>query len=188
MKMLCMLWAPVTHEPLNFSVPLVSALLGVIVLLFGRRLFWLCVAAVGFAAGFEVAPHFVHEPSAVLTLTIGLVFGFIGALLALFLQKVAIAIAGFLAGGKLATAIAAAFFVAAGAYFGIIFLVGGIIGALLLLTVFDWALIVVSSVVGAYLIGHTIVLPPAGSTILFIALAGIGIVVQAAMFRGTSPA
>jgi hypothetical protein len=181
-----MLWAAVTHEPLNFSVPIVSALLGVIVLLFGRRLFWLCVAAVGFAAGFEIAPHFVHEPSAVLTLTIGLVFGFIGALLALFLQKVAIAIAGFLAGGKLATAIAAAFFLAAAGYFGIIFLVGGIIGALLLLTLFDWALIVISSVVGAYLIEHTIVLPPAGSTILFIGLAAIGIVVQAAMFRGTS--
>jgi len=173
---------------MNFSVPIISALVGVVVLLFGRRLFWLCVAAIGFAAGFEIAPHFVHEPTAVLTLSLGLVFGFIGALLALFLQKVAIAIAGFLAGGKLATAIAAAFFVASAGYFGVIFLVGGIIGALLLLTLFDWALVVVSSVVGAYLIEHTIVLPPAGSTILFIGLAAIGIVVQAAMFRGRTAA
>jgi len=171
----------------NLSVPIISAALGLLVLLFGRRLFWLCVAAVGFAAGFEVAPHFIHEPSPVLSLSIGLVFGFIGALLALFLQKVAIAIAGFLAGGKLATAVAAAFFIAATSYFGIIFLVGGIVGALLLLMLFDWALIVVSSVVGAYLIEHTIVLPPAGSTILFIALAAIGIVVQAALFRGARP-
>src|SRR5205823_14444199 len=130
-------------SPMNVSVPIVSALLGVVVLLFGRRLFWLCVAAVGFAAGFEVAPHFVHEPSAVLTLTIGLVFGFIGALLALFLQKVAIAIAGFLAGGKLATAIAAAFFVASAGYFGVIFFVGGIVGALLLLLLLDCGLVVV---------------------------------------------
>jgi len=114
-------------------------------------------------------------------LTLGLVFGFIGALLALFLQKVAIAVAGFLAGGKLATAIAAAFFVASAGYFGIIFLVGGILGALLLLTLFDWALIIVSSIVGAYLIEHTIALPPSGATILFIGLAAIGIVVQASM-------
>src|SRR5207249_3648783 len=127
---------------MNFSVPIISALIGVVVLLFGRKLFWLCVAAVGFAAGFEVAPHFVHEPTPLLMLTLGLVFGFIGALLALFLQKVAIAVAGFLAGGKLATAIAAAFFVASAGYFGIIFLVGGILGALLLLTLFDWALII----------------------------------------------
>lgn len=170
----------------NFSVPILSILIGAIVLLFGRRLFWLCVAAVGFAAGFEIAPHFVHEPTAMLTLTLGLVFGFIGALLALFLQKVAIAIAGFLAGGKFATAIAAAFFVGSTGYFGVIFLAGGIVGALLLLLLFDSALIVISSIVGAYLIGHTIVLPPAGSTILFIGLAAIGIAVQAAMFRRTA--
>jgi len=165
----------------QFSVPIISALIGVVVLFFGRKLFWLCVAAVGFAAGFEVAPHFVHEPTPLLMLTLGLVFGFIGALLALFLQKVAIAVAGFLAGGKLATAIAAAFFVASAGYFGIIFLVGGILGALLLLTLFDWALIIVSSIVGAYLIEHTIALPPSGATILFIGLAAIGIVVQASM-------
>lgn len=175
--------ATTSLQQMNFSVPILSALIGVLVLLFGRRLFWLCVAAIGFAAGFEIAPYFVHEPTPVLTLTLGLVFGFIGALLALFLQKVAIAIAGFLAGGKLATAIAAAFFVASSGYFGVIFLVGGIIGALLLLTLFDWALIVVSSIVGAYLIQHTIVLPPAGATILFIGLAAIGIVAQAIMFR-----
>ena len=169
---------------MNFSVPIISALIGVVVLLFGRKLFWLCVAAVGFAAGFEVAPHFVHEPTPLLMLTLGLVFGFVGALLALFLQKVAIAIAGFLAGGKLATAIAAAFFIQSASYFGITFLIGGIIGALLLLTLFDWALIVVSSIVGAYLIQHIIVLPPSGATILFIGLAAVGIVVQAATIRG----
>src|SRR5256884_4627890 len=93
---------------MHSSTAIVGILIGVVVLIFGRKLFWLCVAAVGFAAGFEVAPHFVHEPTPLLMLTLGLVFGFIGALLALFLQKVAIAVAGFLAGGKLATAIAAA--------------------------------------------------------------------------------
>src|SRR5438309_8568695 len=147
---------------MNLPIPILSVLIGAVILFFGRKLFWLCVAAVGFAAGFEVAPHFVHEPTPLLMLTLGLVFGFIGALLALFLQKVAIAVAGFLAGGKLATAIAAAFFVASAGYFGIIFLVGGILGALLLLTLFDWALIIVSSIGGAYLIEHTIALPPSG--------------------------
>ena len=168
---------------MNFSVPIISALIGVVVLLFGRRLFWLCVAAVGFAAGVEMAPHFVREPSTVVALVLALVLGFVGALLAVFLQKIAIAVVGFVAGGKLATAIAAAFFIQSASYFGITFLIGGIIGALLLLTLFDWALIVVSSIVGAYLIEHTIVLPPSGATILFIGLTAIGIVVQAAMLR-----
>ena len=97
--------------PMHSSVTIVGVLLGVVILFFGRKLFWLCVAAVGFAVGVEIAPLLVHEPSSLLALVIALVVGVLGALLALFLQKVAIAMLGFLAGGKLATAIATAFFV-----------------------------------------------------------------------------
>ena len=168
---------------MNLPIPILSILIGAIILLFGRRLFWLCVAAVGFAAGMEVAPHLMHEPTQILQLSIAVVFGFIGALLALFLQKIAIAIAGFLAGGKLAMALVAAFLAEGARYPGIAFIVGGIIGAILLLALFDWALIVMSAVVGAYLICHTIVLPQTGATILFVALAVIGVVVQASAFR-----
>ena len=168
---------------MQFTVPLVGALIGIVILLFGRKLFWLCVAAVGFVAGVELAPHLVNEPSPLLQLTVAIVLGLIGALLALFLQKVAIAVFGFLAGGKLAGAIAAAFFVHYVQYSTVIFVVGGVIGAILLLTLFDWALIVVSSLIGAHLIQSAIVLPPSGSTIVFIGVAIVGIVVQAASFR-----
>jgi hypothetical protein len=177
---------------MQFSVAIVGALIGAVVLFFGRKLFWLCVAAVGFAAGVEVAPHLVHEPSPLLALAVALVLGLIGALLALFLQKVAIAVLGFLAGGKLAGAIAAAFFVHYAQYSTIIFLVGGVVGAILLLALFDWALIVVSSLIGAHLIVYqsAIALPQSGSIIVFIGLAVLGILVQAASLRrsrGTIP-
>ena len=164
---------------MEFPVPIISAFIGVVILLFGRKLFWLCVAAVGFAAGVELVPRLVHEPSTLMALTFALVLGFAGALLALFLQKIAIAIVGFLAGGKLAVAVAAAFFVHYANYFGITFLIGGILGALLLLSLFDWALIVLSSIVGAHLIQSAIALPPSGTAILFVALAAIGVIVQA---------
>jgi len=165
------------------SSAIVGVLIGVVILFFGRKLFWLCVAAVGFTVGVEIAPLLVTEPSSTLALIIALVFGLLGALLALFLQKIAIAVLGFLAGGKLATAIAAAFFVQYAQYSTIIFVVGGIIGAILLLAVFGWALIVVSAFIGAYLIQSAIVLPPTGSTLVFIGLAIVGIFVQAAAFR-----
>jgi hypothetical protein len=90
---------------------------------------------------------------------------------------------GFLAGGKLASAIAAAFFVHYSQYSAIIFVLGGIIGAFLLLFLFDWALIVVSSLIGAHLIQNAISLPPSGSIIVFLGLAVVGIVVQAASLR-----
>jgi Domain of unknown function (DUF4203) len=171
--------------PMHSSVAIVGVLIGVVILFVGRKLFWLCVAAVGFALGVEIAPHVIQEPSSILGLVIALFLGLLGALLALFLQKVAIAVLGFLAGGKLAGAIAAAFFIHSAQYYTIIFLVGGVIGAILLLAVFDWALIVVSSLIGAHLIVYqsAIVLPPTGSTLVFIGLAVIGILVQAASFR-----
>lgn len=172
---------------MNLPIPILSVLIGAVILFFGRRLFWLCVAAIGFASGVEVAPHLVHEPSTVLQLSVAIVFGFIGALLAMFLQKVAIAIAGFLAGGKLALSLLSAFFVHGSDYSGVTFIIGGVIGAILLLALFDWTLIVLSAVVGAYLIGHTIVLPQTGATLLFVGLAVIGIIVQAAAFRGRPP-
>lgn len=169
---------------MNLPVPIVGALIGVVILFFGRKLFWLCVAAVGFAAGVEVAPHLIHEPSPIMALTFALVLGFIGALLAIFLQKIAIGVAGFFAGGKLATAIAAAFFVQHAQYFGITFIVGGIIGALLLLLLFDWALIFLSAVVGAHLIQTAVALPPMGTAVLFAVLVLIGVIVQASTLRG----
>src|SRR5437899_5378975 len=168
---------------MNFSIPIFSILIGVVILFFGRKLFWLCVAVIGFAAGVELAPHLVQDPSALLSLTIAVLLGIIGALLALFLQKIAIAVLGFLAGGKLAGAIAAAFFVHYAQYSTIVFVVGGLVGAILLLVLFDWALIVVSSLMGAHLIQSAIVLPASGSTIVFIALTIIGIVIQAASLR-----
>src|SRR5438874_2478241 len=168
---------------MNLPIPILSILIGAIILFFGRKLFWLCVAAVGFAAGIQVAPHLMHEPTPILLLSIAIVFGFIGALLALFLQKIAIAVAGFLAGGKLAMALVAAFIAEGARYPGITFIVGGIIGAILLLSLFDWALIVMSAVVGAYLIGHTVTLPPTGATLFFVGLAAVGMIVQATAFR-----
>src|SRR6266513_2694673 len=168
---------------MNFSIPIFSVLIGVVVLFFGRKLFWLCVAAIGFAAGVELAPRLVQEPSPLLALTVALFLGIIVALLALFLQKIAIAVLGFLAGGKLAGAIAAAFLIHYGEHSTIVFLVGGIVGAILLLALFDWALIVVSSLIGAHLIQSAVVLPPTGSTIVFLGLAVVGIVVQAASLR-----
>ena len=168
---------------MNLPVPIVSALIGVVILFFGRRLFWLCVAAVGFAAGVELAPHLVHEPTPMLALSIAIILGLIGALLATFLQKIAIAVAGFLAGGKLAVAIAGAFFVQYAQHYWVTFIVGGIVGALLLLMLFDWALIFLSAAVGAHLIQSAIVLPATGNAILFVVLVLIGVIMQAGALR-----
>jgi hypothetical protein len=168
---------------MDLSVPIVSAVVGAVVLLFGRKLFWICVAAVGFAAGMEVAPLLFNQPTSLLQLSIGIVIGLLGALLALLLQKVAVGIVGFAIGGRVAVALAATFLVNSGASPWLIFIIGGVVGAILLISLFGWALVFVSALVGAHLIVRAFVLPETGATILFLALAIVGVVVQTAMHR-----
>jgi uncharacterized protein DUF4203 len=165
------------------SVSLIGALAGVVLLFFGRSLFWLCVAAVGFAAGVELAPHLLHEPTPLLQLSIALVLGFLGALLALLLQKLAVGIVGFAAGGRLAVGLAATFFVQLTNYYWLTFLVGGVLGAILLIALFDPALIFISSLIGAHLITDAIVLPSSGAAILLVGLTILGVIVQAGLYR-----
>jgi hypothetical protein len=83
----------------------------------------------------------------------------------------------------LAVVIAGAFFVQYAQYELFIFLAGGFLGALLLLTLFNWALIFLSAVVGAHLIQAAVVLPATGNAVLFVVLVVIGVLVQAGALR-----
>jgi Domain of unknown function (DUF4203) len=171
---------------MNFSLPIISVLIGIALLLFGRRLFWLFVAALGFAIGLQLAPHLSQNPPLWLSLVLSLGLGLLGALAAFLLQKLAIGLAGFLVGGRIALALAAAFFATYAHYSTIIFVIGGVVGALLLLSLFDWALIIFSSIEGARLIADAVHLPNTGTTILVVVLAIFGVLVQSMMFRGRS--
>jgi hypothetical protein len=166
---------------LNSPIPVVGLIVGVALLFFGRKLFWLFVAAIGFAAGMEIAPQITSSPIFVLVIALGL--GVLGAILSIVIQKFAIAVAGFIAGGRLAIGLSAAFYMNHAEYSRIIFLIGGILGAILLLSLFDWALILLTSVEGAHHISSMIVLPQMGCTIVLIVLIVIGVVAQSAMLR-----
>jgi hypothetical protein len=164
----------------NLSVPIVGLLVGVAILLLGRKLFWLFVAAIGFALGAEIAPRIIHQPAPLVTLIIAIGLGILGALFAVLLQKFAIGVSGFLAGGWFAVGIYQ-FFAGYVRNAEVVFLVGGILGAILLLALFDWVLIFFSSLIGARLIAMTIALSQTSRSILFILLVVIGIVVQGSM-------
>jgi hypothetical protein len=99
------------------------------------------------------------------------------------LQKLAVGIVGFAAGARVAVALAATFFVNYDHYYWLTFIIGGIIGAILLLSLFDWALIFISSLIGANLILRAITLPPTGEMIAFIGLVILGVVAQSALLR-----
>ena len=66
----------------------------------------------------------------------------------------------------------------------LVYVIGGMIGAVSLLLIFDWALIFLSSLLGAVLIVHAVHLSPQVVRWLLIALATVGILFQARLLRG----
>lgn len=161
---------------------LVNIILGGALLVAGRKLFWLFVGAAGFVTGMQLATRF-SQSSEGLAIIIGLVIGLIFALLAIFLQRIAIAIAGFLAGGYILTVLAGMLGLDAGAFVWIVYVIGGIIGVILVSLLFDWALITLSSLAGASLVVQGLFPQSATGGLIFIILFIIGVVIQGSVLR-----
>ena len=166
---------------LTLLSPVSAILVGALLLFLGRKLFWLFVGAIGFVVGAEAAAAlFPHQPD--LAMIGGLVLGLIGAVIAIFVQKIAVSVGGFLAGGYFLMAVMRTSDWQVLGYSWVSFLVGGLIGAMLMIFVFDWALIVFSSISGAHLITHSLVLTPEMAAIVFAVLLVVGIGAQARIF------
>ena len=168
---------------LNF----LNALFGGALLIAGRKLFWLFVGVIGFIVGAQIAIRFFHG-SELITIIAGLVLGVIFAVLAIFLETLAIGVAGFLGGGYILLSLAGLFGLDKGIIAWIIFIVGGIIGAVLIAFLFDWALIIISSLAGSSMVVNAFHFAKLMSVLMFIVLVFIGIVVQASMLSTERPA
>jgi hypothetical protein len=173
-----------------FDKAVISLLMGIVLLFLGRKAFWLFVGAAGFLLGIDIAQQYVVGPQATKVL-IAILAGISGAVIAIFLKKAAIVLAGFIVGGLLTVEIMnefamhpAAFAQAEGMAISVPFVIGGVVGAALLFVFFDWALIALSSFIGAMMVAGNIVLQQRrAQPVLFVFLVAVGILVQAAMMR-----
>ena len=162
---------------------ILTVIAGILLLLLGRHLFWLFVGIVGFIAGMNLATQYLVGQSDWVIIVVGLVAGVIGAVLAVLFQRLAVAVAGFLAGSYLAAYLLASLGVDLAQFEGIVTIIAGILGAILVFVLFDWALILLSSLVGASLIVPFVTLDQQLQLILFLVLALVGILIQAGMLR-----
>ena len=117
---------------------------GLLLLFFGKRLFWLAAALIAFLFGWQLFGNlFGPGISLILAGVLGIVF----AWLAVKFVRIATYIVGFLAG-----AVGLLFLVGV---FGIEFnqfllaLIGGVLGVILVSAAFDWGLILITAWVGA---------------------------------------
>jgi hypothetical protein len=155
---------------------------GIAMLFLGRQLFWLFVGAAGFLFGMDIVGALLGRQPEWLILVIALIFGIVGAVLAVFLQHAAVGIAGFLAGGYIVLNWLDVLGLERGVIVWALFAVGGIIGAILAAALFDWALIILSSFAGAAVIVQIIHLPLLLALGAFAVLVLVGIAVQAGMY------
>jgi Domain of unknown function (DUF4203) len=162
----------------EISLAFFTILAGVSVLLLGRRIFWLFVGVVGFALGFDSAHLILSKTPELVALFIALLAGVVGAALAYFVQEALIVVVGFLAGAYVGTMMLAVLMPSAGYLFALAGAGGGVVGAVVVSAMFDWALIVLSSLIGAHLIVDTIHASPSTKALSFAAVAVTGILIQ----------
>ena len=154
----------------------VTLVVGLAVLLFGRRLFWLFVGAAGFFVGLHVAPTLFQGPEW-LMVVVALGLGIVGAVLAVVFQWIAVGVAGFAAGVQ-GGLVASAALGLADRWAWALTLAAGIVIAALVLWLWDPVLIVLSALVGAALLEPLVPVSSGAHPWVFLGLVVVGIVVQ----------
>lgn len=158
---------------------------GIGLLVLGRKLFWLFVGGIGFVAALALAARFFDSMPEWLQILLALGVGLVGALVAVFLQKAAIGVAGFLGGGLILGGLLGLLGVdLAGAAWFVVFVIGGVLGVILVAAAFEWALILLSSLAGASILVEALSLSRPVELMLFLGALAAGIVIQAAIQRG----
>ena len=166
---------------------LTGIIVGALLLFFGRRLYWLFVAGIGFLTGLALAPDLLPGQPEWVILLAALVAAIVGAVIAFVAQKITIGLIGFVAGGGIGLLLLRKMGLVGEGTGWVVYLIAGVVGLVLILVLFDWALILLSSLAGANLIvtgvSARVHLPQETWFLAFIALALVGVVVQAGLSR-----
>ena len=123
---------------------LIALVAGVLLLFFGKRLFWLAAALIAFLFGWQLFGDLLGPG---LSLIIAVVLGIVFAWLAIKFIRIAAYLVGFLAGAAALPLLMGAFDVDMSGLF--LAGIGGAIGLILVAIAFDWGLILITAWAGA---------------------------------------
>ena len=159
-------------------------LVGIALLLLGRKLFWLFVGGIGFIVAMDLTLRLLPQSAPLVAIVVGLLVGVIGALLAVFIQEAAVGVAGFLAGGAIVLSLIDLLGMGEMTVLAwVLVVVGAVIGLALTLALLEWALIVLSSLSGAGLVAQAIDVTPPLALVVFAVALVVGIIVQARVLQ-----
>src|SRR5262245_19191536 len=165
----------------------IGLLVGLVLLLWGRRLYWVLVAGIGFVSGVVLAPLLIPGAPDWLILAVAFVLALLGAGLAVVAQTFIVALVGFFGGGAIGVLLLRPLGLEGALLTWVVYLGAGIVGIIVALALFEWGLILLSSLAGAIMIvrgpEHLLAIPPGIALPLDAVLAVMGMVVQARLLR-----
>jgi len=156
-----------------------NLIVGVLLLLFGRKLFWLFIGIAGFLFGMEITGMYFGGQPQWLQLAIAIGMGCLGALLAVLAQRLAFAVGGFFAGVFLALKLSQFLGLPDhGALVAMLIIGAGLVGAVVAALIMDKAITVLACLVGAGAIVGELPLGPAPAIAVFVVLVVAGYLFQ----------
>jgi hypothetical protein len=159
-------------------IPGFKAIAGVAILFFGRKLYWFTVAAVGFFIALELTIRLFEDQSTWLAILLALIVGVIGAVLAITIQRLTIGLLGFVLGGYVLLQASKLIALQLNGWNWLVFILGGVLGVVLLSALFEWTLIGLSAVIGSVLITQSTLIPYDSRWWVFILALLLGLCVQ----------
>ncbi len=164
-------------EGLGSPAPVAALAAGAVLLLFGRRLFWLFVGVLGFVVAYRLAGAYLGGAEA--SWIVALAAGLLGAVAAVLVQKLVVTVAGLAAGAIGFIWVAEQLGWAPGLPTLVGALVAGVVGAALLRWLFELGLVALSALAGSALVVEGLALDERRG-VVFVVLAVVGALVQLA--------
>lgn len=166
-------------------------IVGGLLLVFGRRLFWVALGVAGFVIGWQLGTELSGMPGAhvagarlgvegaeTLRLGFAVVFGLVGIVLAFAAQRIAVLLAGIALGGLGVLWLLEPFAADLGGWIWAFAAIGAVAGVVLVGVLFSLALVIVSSWIGAGLVTEGLGPVDAHRLWLFAGLLVVGLLVQ----------
>jgi hypothetical protein len=152
-------------------------LIGAGLLILGRKYIWIFTAGVVYFITLEATGKLLADLPYILIIFVALVMGASGALLASVFRPIAISLAVLLSSSYLFSHPAAAYKWFPGQVW-LSYLLGGVLGLVLVAGVSNWTLVVLSSLFGALMVTRGLSISPGWNLVAFLGITLAGIVIQ----------
>lgn len=165
------------------ATDLLAIVLGVALLTFGRRLYWLALGGIGFFLGLWLGSFLVPGSNGGFELGLAFLIGILGAWLAVLAQKLAVAVGGFALGGFMGFWLASEVLAPtlrfdSQLWIWLLAALAAVLGITFASVLFEASLIFVSSFVGALLVASRSHLGSPQETWFFLLLLCLGVMTQ----------